>query len=65
MRLNPIDSAKHFEVLVNDVVVAEVKEISFADEDANMKRMGNTYRIVHVNGDVTYAEDLPDVRAKF
>lgn len=65
VKLSPINAAKHFLVVDNGVVVAEVKEISFSDADANEKRMGNSYRIEYINGEVAYAEDIADVQAKF
>lgn len=64
-KLNPVDGAKHFIVFVGGVVVAEVKEISFSDADADMKRMGYSYRIEYKNGEVVYADDIADVQAKF
>lgn len=65
IKLNPIDAAKHFVVVDNGVVVAEVKEIAFSDPDAEMKRMGYSYRIEYKNGEVDYADDISDVQAKF
>lgn len=65
IKLSPVNAAKHFLVVDNGVVVAEVKEISFSDADANEKRMGNSYRIEYINGEVAYAEDIADVQAKF
>lgn len=65
VKLSPINAAKHLLVVDNGVVVAEVKEISFSDADANEKRMGNSYRIEYKNGEVAYAEDIADVQAKF
>lgn len=65
IKLNPIDAAKHFVVVDNGVVIAEVKEISFSDPDADKKRMGYSYRIEHKNGELVYADDISDVQAKF
>lgn len=65
IKLTPVNAAKHFLVVDNGVVVAEVKEISFSDPDAEMKRMGYSYRIEHKKGEVVYADDISDVQSKF